>query len=549
MEEEDHEVVIVGAGIAGLATAVALKRVGVRALVLEKSEGLRATGAALTLQGNITSLDTGASQKVNFPKSDKHGIRAIHRKALLEALAEELPEDTIRYSSKLKSVVNQAEDGSSYAVIHMENGASIKAKALVGCDGVHSVVARWLGLTTPVDSGRWAVRGLAIFPEGHGLNHEAQQFVTIGKRAGLVPLNDKEFYWFLTIKFSSKGEEMPHDPELIKRQVLEIFAKEFPKSFLNIVQHSDLSTLTWAPLMFRFPWDIIFGKVSKGNITVAGDAMHPMTPDLGQGGCSALEDAVVLGKHIGDLIIRHKKLVAGDQMAEALERYVKERRWRAAGLITSSYLAGWVQQDGSGWLMRFLRDKTHGNPKPTATPWQTNPNPRQTNPKTHGKPKPTAHHLAEIQNPRPTSNPRQTGDPRDEEPTPNPRPTAPPPRRDQNPRPTSNPRQTGDPRDEDPRQTQDPQLHHHAETKTQAHHVDIDSSVGAALKAYKLVLRVAQPTTCGSLNGLDSQFPFNPNKLIEILIITNHELFGKPRKHMVLKLSKVRETIWRIGRL
>ena len=52
MEEEDHEVVIVGAGIAGLATAVALKRVGVRALVLEKSEGLRATGAALTLQQN-----------------------------------------------------------------------------------------------------------------------------------------------------------------------------------------------------------------------------------------------------------------------------------------------------------------------------------------------------------------------------------------------------------------------------------------------------------------------------------------------------------------
>ena len=150
---------------------------------------------------------------------------------------------------------------------------------------------------------------------------------------------------------------MPHDPELIKRQVLEIFAKEFPKSYLNIVQHSDLSTLTWAPLMFRFPWDIIFGKVSKGNITVAGDAMHPMTPELAQGGCSALEDAVVLGKHIGDLIIRHKKLVAGDQMAEALERYVKERRWRAAGLITSSYLAGWVQQDGSGWLMRFLRDK------------------------------------------------------------------------------------------------------------------------------------------------------------------------------------------------
>ena len=71
-------------------------------------------------------------------------------------------------------------------------------QSLIGCDGVHSVVAHWLRLTTPVNSGRWAVRGLAIFPEGHGLNHEAQQFVTIGKRAGFIPLNDKELYWFLT---------------------------------------------------------------------------------------------------------------------------------------------------------------------------------------------------------------------------------------------------------------------------------------------------------------------------------------------------------------
>ena len=48
--------------------------------------------------------------------------------------------------------------------------------------------------------------------------------------------------------------------------------------------------------------------------------------------------------------------MAGNQVAEALERYVKERKWRVAGLIMSSYLAGWVQQDGSGWFMKFLRD-------------------------------------------------------------------------------------------------------------------------------------------------------------------------------------------------
>ncbi|KAL4644078.1 hypothetical protein ACB092_02G137400 [Castanea dentata] len=373
MEEQD--VVIVGAGIAGLATAVALKRVGVGALVLEKSDGLRAIGAALGLhpnawlaldalgvshkltttyapcrKRNVTNVDTGATQQVPSAKPDKNGheLRIVHRKALLEALAEELPVETIRYSSKLKSIVNQVEEGTSYAIIHLENGVSIKAKALIGCDGVHSVVAH----------GRWAVRGLAIFPEGHGLNHEAQQFVTIGKRAGFIPLNDKELYWFLTnlTSESSRGDDIAYDPELIKKEVISNFAKNFPTSYLRVVQHSDLSTVTWAPLMFRFPWDVIIGNLSKGNITVAGDAMHPMTPDLGQGGCSALEDAVVLGRHIGNIIIKNKKLVAGNQVAEALERYVKERKWRVAGLIMSSYLAGWVQQNGSGRFMKFLRD-------------------------------------------------------------------------------------------------------------------------------------------------------------------------------------------------
>ena len=56
---------------------------------------------------------------------------------------------------------------------------------------------------------------------------------------------------------------------------------------------------------------------------MAVDAMHHMTPDLGQGGCSALEDAVVLGRHIGNLIIKNKKLVAGDQVAEALEKVLR----------------------------------------------------------------------------------------------------------------------------------------------------------------------------------------------------------------------------------
>ncbi|KAK9167155.1 hypothetical protein Scep_002346 [Stephania cephalantha] len=107
--------------------------------------------------------------------------------------------------------------------------------------------------------------------------------------------------------------------------------------------------------MLRLPWDLLFKDLCKGNATVAGDALHPMTPDLGQGGCSALEDAVILARHIGNSFLKHKKFFPME-MTEALKFYVKERRWRAMALITGSYIFGRVQQGGSKWMMSFIRD-------------------------------------------------------------------------------------------------------------------------------------------------------------------------------------------------
>ena len=141
----------------------------------------------------------------------------------------------------------------------------------------------------------------------------------------------------------------------IQREVLENYAKDIPELYQDIVKHSDLSTLTWAPLMFRQPWKVAFGTLSKQNVTVAGDAMHPMTPDLGQGGCLALEDAVVLGRHIGRCA-RQNEGLAPREVAKALADYAEERRWRAAWLITGSFLSGWVQHGGSTWGLRFFRD-------------------------------------------------------------------------------------------------------------------------------------------------------------------------------------------------
>ncbi|KAL6007776.1 hypothetical protein ACLOJK_033278 [Asimina triloba] len=382
--EDCEQVVIVGAGIAGLATALALKRVGVQFLVLEKWNELRSTGAAISLFPNawraldalgvahkltsiypvfdkaiVTDVATGAVQTISLggtSNCEAMGWRTVHRRALLKALADEIPPNSIRFSSKIVSISTETAQNSPIYVLHMADGTIVRAKVLIGCDGVHSMIAEWLGLSTPVHSGRVAVRGLAVFPEGHGLNHEVLQFVGYGQRAGFVPITSKEVYWFVTYKSSLEGHQGPRDPELIKKDVLENMTRDLPQVFLDVVHHCDLATLTWAPLVFRYPWDVLLGPTCKGAVTVAGDAMHPMTPDLGQGGCSALEDAVVLGRHIGNSLLESRRVEHG-KVKKALEGYVKERKWRAAWLIAGAYMSGWAQQAGSGWLETFVRDK------------------------------------------------------------------------------------------------------------------------------------------------------------------------------------------------
>ncbi|KAJ9703940.1 hypothetical protein PVL29_005286 [Vitis rotundifolia] len=340
----EEEIVIVGAGIAGLATAVALKRVGIRALVLEKSDGLRVTGAFLNLFPNawlaldalgvshkltplyavrkkayVTNVATGAVQEVSLVGNNR--CITVHRKALLESLAEELPSNSIRFSSKPIAIEAQGQEGPY--TIRLEDGT-----VLIGCDGVHSFVARKLGLAVPVNSGLSSVLGLAVFPVGHGVRGDALQFVDVGIRAGILPLGDKEIYWFLTFNSTKETQNK------YKKQVIENYTKDFPPTYAEAVRLCDLSTLTLAPLKLRLPWDLIFGNVSKGNMTVAG-----------QVGCSALEDAVVLGRHIRKSFIDKGRLVPG-AVAGAIEGYVKERRWRAAWLIAG----------GEGWLMKMFRD-------------------------------------------------------------------------------------------------------------------------------------------------------------------------------------------------
>jgi 2-polyprenyl-6-methoxyphenol hydroxylase-like FAD-dependent oxidoreductase len=116
---------------------------------------------------------------------------------LLQVLEAELPGDAIRYSSKIVSI-DEEHGGDGAKTIHLADGSALRAKALIGCDGINSVVSRWLGLAKPSHSGRSATRGLAHYPGGHGLQPKFLQFFGHGFRFGYVPCNADDVYWFFT---------------------------------------------------------------------------------------------------------------------------------------------------------------------------------------------------------------------------------------------------------------------------------------------------------------------------------------------------------------
>uniref|UniRef100_A0ACD5WWG2 Uncharacterized protein n=1 Tax=Avena sativa TaxID=4498 RepID=A0ACD5WWG2_AVESA len=288
-EKSGEQIVIVGAGLAGLAVALGLHRKGVRSVVLESSPALRASGFAfgtwpnafraldalgvgdkirdLHLQAQVlrvTSSSTGeVARELDF--TGKQGgrpfeFRCVRRDVLLQVLEAELPGDTIRYSSKIVSIDDEHDDAK---IIHLADGSTLRAKALIGCDGINSVVSRWLGLAKPSHSGRWATRGLAHYPDGHAFQFQPKflQFFGHGFRFGYVPCNANDVYWFYTWPPS------PHDDGVdkssgakMKQYVLtKLRSSKVPAEALELVQRSEISDDAPAtPLRFRSPFSLLF---------------------------------------------------------------------------------------------------------------------------------------------------------------------------------------------------------------------------------------------------------------------------------------------------
>ncbi|KAF3434736.1 hypothetical protein FNV43_RR21821 [Rhamnella rubrinervis] len=269
----------------------------------------------------------------------EHEVRCLKRKLLLEALSNELHSGTIRYSSKVVSI----EESGFFKFVHLADGKIMKTKVLIKCDGMNSVVAQWLGFKKPTFTGRSAIRGLANFEIRHGFELLFMQFFGHGVRCSAMPFDDKSIYWAFTWAPSTQEER-----EL----------EEKPKS---VIENTKLEAFSSSPLRYRPPLELLSGNINKGNVCVAGDALHPMTPNIGQGRCSALEDDVELARCLGEAFLKMKQnsVEAKEEYKKiemGLKKYAKERRWRSFDLTSIACVVGSIQEN-HGKVISFLREK------------------------------------------------------------------------------------------------------------------------------------------------------------------------------------------------
>ena len=349
--------VIVGGGIGGLATAIALKQIGINVTVFERAPELREVGAGLGLSANATSaleklgvLDQIARRSQVLTSGcirDQHGrilkrfrlpqtktpMLALHRADLQQVLYEALPRDCI----SLGKACTDVESCGSRVTAILQDGTRVETDLLVGADGLHSVVRRQLGFETALNySGYIAWRGVTSFTNRSLPENEATEAWGAGQRAGIIPLSAGRLYWFATANLTepAEGKTVRSKPELL-RMFQDWFAP-FPEIISSTEMIIETPIFDRDP---RLPW-------VRGRAVLIGDAAHATTPNLGQGASMALEDAVVVSQCLSQY----------PDLQVALQRFQTERHPRCSSIVRFSRLAGAIGQ----WrnpIAVWLRDR------------------------------------------------------------------------------------------------------------------------------------------------------------------------------------------------
>lgn len=333
-----EKVTIVGAGIGGLTLAIALQKRGIDFEVYESFSEFKDLGAGIMLANNamqvfneldidgeiekngypfkalnITNKDLSVLSNIATDEFSKIKVPsfAIHRSELQRILLNQLPGVKINLGKKLNSL-SKSDNG--YELI-FEDGSRATASVVIGADGIHSKVRDKINIEVEKrDANQVCWRGVVDFklPEKYGC--ELYEMWGEGNRFGFVQIGINKVYWY-ALKTSL-------EKEILSKEDLKRLFKNYHPIVKNIISKTNEDVIIINKIMDIKP----INNWVKGKACLIGDAAHATTPNMGQGACQSIEDALVLAR----------ELSGAKEVEIAFQKYQKYRIIKANKVISTS---------------------------------------------------------------------------------------------------------------------------------------------------------------------------------------------------------------------
>lgn len=354
----NREIAIIGGGVAGLCTAIALKNIGIQVTIYERVGQLKGLGAGFGLAANaMQALDylglrEGVEKIGHFldsynildhkgrvllspdtsQLSDKYQEDnfAIHRADLHRFLIDQLPQECI-ILGKEAIKINEKEDKTT---IYFADGTSTEVDAIIVADGVHSKIRQQMIPTASTRySGYTCWRGV-ISNSTVKLKSSSETWGPAG-RFGMTPLVNDRIYWYACI---NAPEKSPLYRTYKTADLLRVF-KNYHPPIPKIIEETDDEQLLWNDIVDIAP----LKKLAYNKILFIGDAGHATTPNMGQGACQAIEDAVVL----------QDELKKSKSIAQSFQQFEQRRLKRTRYITNTSWQIGKVAQWENVFMIGF----------------------------------------------------------------------------------------------------------------------------------------------------------------------------------------------------
>jgi salicylate hydroxylase/6-hydroxynicotinate 3-monooxygenase len=362
-------IAVVGAGMGGLAVAATLRRVGFNVEVYEQASRFARIGAGIQMMPNSMKVLRGIGvedrlKSVAFPPYSHLNRDAysgelmrelpmpeglygapylcMHRADLHDALASAVPAGSIHLNKKLVGL----EQADGTVTLHFEDGDRAAADAVIGADGVHSIVRDIIvGPDAPIHKGRIAYR--AVFPAS------LMGGFDIGPSRTKWWGSDRHIVIYYTTKAKSEVyfvTSVPEDASWLTRESWSAKGdvKELRAAYESF--HQDVRNVLGAcPDCHK--WAILEREPlphwSDGRVVLLGDSAHPMTPYMAQGAATSIEDAAILARCL--------EAVEGDDVEGAFKRYEAHRKPRTSVVQAISSANTWMHggNNDTSWLYGY----------------------------------------------------------------------------------------------------------------------------------------------------------------------------------------------------